>query len=217
MSSADPRFAAPVPLFPLPAVQMFPGALLPLHVFEPRYRALVRDAAAGARLVALPNLAPGYQADYEGRPPVQPLCGLGELIAHEPLPDGRSNILLRGLARVRITAELPPDFPYRLALVAPLEDLSPPGFDDAGTREALMALVERVALGFTAGGDTLRKLAREHASAGALADVLAASLVSAPADRQQILETLDVAARAALVTGHLGELIAGSTPSGAPN
>jgi Lon protease-like protein len=221
MSSADPRpdsrFDAPVPVFPLPAVQMFPGALLPLHVFEPRYRALVRDAVAGARLIALPILVPGFEADYEGRPPLRPICGLGELIAHEPLADGRSNILMRGLARVRITEELPPDFPYRLARVAPLDDLCPDGFDDAAARESLMSLVERVALGFNAGGDTLRKLAREHKSTGALADVLAASLVSTPADRQEILETLDVSLRASLITGHLGALIAGSTPSGPSN
>ncbi len=209
MSSAES-----LPIFPLPQVQMFPGALLPLHVFEPRYRALVRDAAAGARRIAMPELVPGYEADYEGRPPVRAICGVGELIAHEPMPDGRSNILLRGIGRVRITSELSPERPYRLVRAVSLKDLTTSGFDDQGAREALLALVDRLALGLPTGADTLRSLAREPETAGALTDVLAATVVGSASDRQQLLETLEVERRVDLLTGHLAALIAGRVQGG---
>jgi uncharacterized protein len=211
MSSAESH---PMPIFPLPSVQMFPGALLPLHVFEPRYRALVRDAAGGARRIAMPELVPGYEADYEGRPPVRAICGVGELIAHEPMPDGRSNILLRGIGRIRITDELPPDKPYRIVHSVPLADLFPRNFDDQGAREALLALIDRLALGLPTGGDTLRQLAREPQTAGALTDVLAATVVAISSDRQQLLETVEVERRVDLLTGHLAALIAGRVNGG---
>src|SRR5262245_34911268 len=104
MSSVD--CAAPLPIFPLPTVQLFPHALLPLHVFEPRYRALLKDCLAGQSVMAVPMLEPGYEAHYHERPAVRALCGLGLIVAHEPLADGRANILLRGVTRARIVEEL---------------------------------------------------------------------------------------------------------------
>src|SRR6185436_5117887 len=109
-------------IFPLPDVALFPHAILPLHVFEPRYREMVRDCLAGDRKMAVAALAPGYEADYHGRPAVRPVCGLGEVVAHDGLPDGRSNILLRGTSRVRIIEELPPDRSYRLVRCQRLPD-----------------------------------------------------------------------------------------------
>src|SRR6185369_8808617 len=112
MSSAEddepPSRWQGLPIFPLPRVQLFPHALLPLHVFEPRYRDMVRDAMAGPRLIAVAALEPGFEADYHGRPAVRAVVGVGEVIGHEALEDGRCNILLRGVARARIDTELPP-------------------------------------------------------------------------------------------------------------
>ena len=59
-----------VPVFPLPNVVLLPGALLPLHVFEPRYREMTRDVVAGRRRMAVARLQPGFEADYHGRPPM---------------------------------------------------------------------------------------------------------------------------------------------------
>src|SRR4051812_29131191 len=101
-------------IFPLPEVQLFPHSLLPLHVFEPRYRALARDCLAGSKMLALPTLEPGYEEQYEGRPAVKPVCGVGEIVESHRHPDGRYDLLLRGLGRVRIVEELPPRHPYRL-------------------------------------------------------------------------------------------------------
>ena len=94
-----------IPLFPLPNVVLFPNVFLPLHIFEPRYRRMVADALAGDRIIGMVLLRPGWEADYEGRPPVYPI-GCAGLITHaEPLPDGRYNIVLRGLEKFRVLRE----------------------------------------------------------------------------------------------------------------
>ena len=94
-----------VPLFPLPNVVLFPNVFLPLHVFEPRYRDMVADALAGDRLIGMVLLRPGYERDYEGRPPIYPVGCRGVMTHAERLSDGRFNIVLRGLDRFRIVGE----------------------------------------------------------------------------------------------------------------
>ena len=94
-----------LPLFPLPNVVLFPNVFLPLHIFEPRYREMVADALAGDRLIGMVLLRPGYERDYEGRPPVYPVGCRGVMTHAERLPDGRYNIVLRGLDRFRIVSE----------------------------------------------------------------------------------------------------------------
>ena len=94
-----------IPLFPLPNVVLFPAALLPLHIFEPRYRAMVSDALEGERLIGLVMLRPGWEAGYEGAPDVYPIGCAGFITHADRLPDGRYNILLRGLEKFRILQE----------------------------------------------------------------------------------------------------------------
>lgn len=118
-------------LFPLPNVVLFPGVLLPLHIFEPRYCQMVSDAMDSDQLVTMVLLKPGHEDDYEGTPPVHDVGCLGQIIHHEPLPDGRSNLILRGQYRVRIDSEEPSDRLYRTAHVVILEDEYPPGGPDA--------------------------------------------------------------------------------------
>ena len=96
---------ATLPLFPLPNVVLFPNVFLPLHIFEPRYRAMVADALDGDRLIGMVLLRPGWEGDYEGRPPVFPIGCAGLISHHEQLPDGRYNIVLRGLEKFRIERE----------------------------------------------------------------------------------------------------------------
>src|SRR5262245_55590778 len=110
-----------LPLFPLPNVVLFPNVFLPLHIFEPRYRLMVADAIAGDRMIGMVLLRPGWDSDYEGRPPVYPI-GCSGLITHvERLSDGRYNIVLRGLERFTIVAE-DASRPYRLAVTEPLHE-----------------------------------------------------------------------------------------------
>jgi Lon protease-like protein len=121
-----------VPLFPLPNVVLFPDVPLPLHVFEPRYRALVSDALATHRTIGMTLLKPGYEADYHGRPPIYPLGCSGTIVQDERLDDGRYNIVLQGRERFRVVSEQD-GAPYRLAFVEPLAE---PQRDD-GTLGAL--------------------------------------------------------------------------------
>jgi Lon protease-like protein len=105
-----------IPVFPLPNVVLFPNVFLPLHIFEPRYRAMVADALKGDRIIGMTLLRPGYERDYHGRPPIYPV-GCAGLITHaEPLEDGRYNIVLRGMEKFRITAE-DESRPYRVAQI----------------------------------------------------------------------------------------------------
>lgn len=113
---------ASIPIFPLPNVVLFPGVFLPLHIFEPRYRQLVADAAVGDRLIGMSLLRPGWEADYAGRPAVYEIGCAGVLTHVEPLDDGRYNIVLKGVQKFRMVAESP-DRPYRVATVEPILDV----------------------------------------------------------------------------------------------
>jgi hypothetical protein len=124
-----------LPLFPLPNVVLFPGVPLPLHIFEPRYRAMVADALEGDRLIGMMLLKPGFEADYEGRPPIFPIGCRGVIVHSTKLDDGRYTLVLNGLERVRVVEEHQ-DRAYRRASVEVLPD--PP--IDAADREAMREL-----------------------------------------------------------------------------
>src|SRR5919108_2546260 len=94
-----------IPIFPLDKTVLFPNVFLPLHIFEPRYRAMVADALDGDRIIGMVLLQPGYEANYEGRPPVFAIGCAGVITHSEPLADGKYNIVLRGLERFRILTE----------------------------------------------------------------------------------------------------------------
>jgi Lon protease-like protein len=112
-----------IPVFPLPNVVLFPSVFLPLHIFEPRYRRMVDDALNGDRIVGMVLLRPGWEGNYEGRPPVYPIGCAGVITHAERLPDGRFNIVLRGMEKFRITGE-DADRPYRLAHVEAVPERS---------------------------------------------------------------------------------------------
>jgi uncharacterized protein len=213
MSSDNPLVEVPanfsrLPIFPLSKVQLFPHAILPLHVFEPRYRELVRDAMNGERLIAIASLQPGFEDDYHGRPPVRPIVGVGVVIAHEPLEEGRANILLRGLTRARIERELPAEENYRRVEARALVDEPRPGFDAAAARQTLSLLANTLAASLPSGGDTLRELVRATSQPAALFDVLAAALVTDPDDRLALLEQVDPAVRAEKVSNEIATVLA---------
>src|SRR3954469_7856241 len=94
-----------IPIFPLPNVVLFPNVFLPLHIFEPRYRQMVDDALKGDRILGMVLLRPGWEGNYEGRPPVYPIGCAGVITHAERLPDGRFNIVLRGMEKFRVAGE----------------------------------------------------------------------------------------------------------------
>jgi len=105
-----------IPIFPLPNVVLFPNVFLPLHIFEPRYRKMVDEALNGDRIIGMVLLRPGWERDYEGRPPVYPIGCAGVITHAERQADGRFNIVLRGMEKFRIVGE-DTERIYRLAHV----------------------------------------------------------------------------------------------------
>jgi Lon protease-like protein len=137
-------FSGTARLFPLPGAVLFPHAVLPLHIFEPRYRQMTEDALADDRLVTIVALreSSAGQGVALGSPPVEAVGCLGRIIRHERLPDGRFNFLLLGRKRIRLKRELPGPKLYRTAEVEVLDDL----YDDEPEeprRSELIALFRR--------------------------------------------------------------------------
>jgi Lon protease-like protein len=117
---------------------LFPSVFLPLHIFEPRYRQMVDDALKGDRIIGMVLLRPGWQGDYEGRPPVYPIGCAGVITHAERLSDGRFNIVLRGMEKFRVRGEETGRL-YRLANVESLPE--PPA---EGLREAMQVQRRRL-------------------------------------------------------------------------
>jgi Lon protease-like protein len=189
--------AAPIylPVFPLPDLTFFPGTLLPLHVFEPRYRAMVTDAMARDRRLAVAGLRPGYQADYHGRPPVFAVAGMGRIVRCERLATGRFDIVVRGEARVRLEREMPSDTLYRIAAAAPLAETGEdrPGVSPLAARVRRQCLRILGALGRPTG--ELSAALDGIGRAGELCDRVASAVVPDARVRQALLEELDVERR----------------------
>jgi uncharacterized protein len=201
--------AAPVvivPIFPLPDVTLFPHTLLPLHVFEARYRAMVIDALERDRRLAVVKLQPGYEAGYAGKPAVHPVAGLGEIVSCERLATGRYNILLRGECRVRLEDELPSDTLYRVVRARRLADAEPAG--DATAALTRMRAACRSLLGaLQRPADLLDPALAEGQAAGVIADRVAAAVLPDADLRQSLLETLDADARVRRVADAVESLV----------
>ena len=196
-----------IPIFPLPDVVFFPETVLPLHVFEPRYRRMVADCLAGDRQLAVVMLRPGWEQDYHGRPPVHAVGGAGEIIQAEMLADGRYNILVDGRMRVRIEDEEgSADLPYRVARARRLPDTGsgprPPSFADRLTM--LRALHAKLldALG-QSHADMVGRLTVAGATPGAIVDRIVSAVVPDASVRQGVLEAVDVEERLDLATSAL--------------
>lgn len=197
-------FSHRVRLFPLPDLVMFPRVLQPLHVFEPRYRELLADALKGDRLIAMAVYRRAGDAFSEGKPPLFDTCCLGRITQCETLPDGRSNLMLAGLRRVRIVAELSTKRAYREAHVEVCNDIYPAD-GDADRAARHNRLLEQFLSQVTGENDErmLRELSAEKMLLGALTDVVAYTLALETHFKQQLLAELDVDRRAALLMQRL--------------
>ncbi len=194
-----------IPMFPLPDVVLFPHTALPLHIFEPRYRDMVRECLAGDKRVAMALLKPGWEKEYYGRPAVHPIAGAGEIVHHEELPDGRFNIVVRGTMRIGIQAELHLDKSYRVVRARPLPDrYSETDPETMAARvERLKVFYLRILTEVQKGQDEMLKIFSGVKDPGIIADRIAAALFSDCDIRQKVLECLEVPARIALVQEQL--------------
>jgi Lon protease-like protein len=195
-----------VPIFPLPEVTFFPHTLLPLHVFEARYRMLVIDALERDRRLAVVKLEPGYEATYAGKPAVHRVAGLGEIVSCERLANGRYNLLLRGECRVRLDQELPSDTLYRLMRAHRLADTGPAG-DVAPALARIRAACRALLSALARPADLLDTALAEGQAPGIVADRVAAAVLPDADQRQALLETLDVQTRVLRVADALEALV----------
>ena len=197
-----------LPLFPLEDVVLFPYSMIPLHIFEARYRKMVRDVLGSNRLIAISLQLEREDLAREAVPRVASVASVGELVLAQELPDGRFNLVVRGRARIGIDAELPSDEPYRLVAAHEIpDDLSGQenAIDEADT--ALRALVGGLADSIPNGGELLKHVAAAQDNPAALANVIAASLVADATTRQLLLETTDVFERLERLSSEVVALI----------
>jgi uncharacterized protein len=205
LTAADLRALA---IFPLPNATLFPGMALPLHVFEPRYRDLTRDALAGSKVLAVARLKPGFEANYAGRPPVFDVCGAGVIVDHVLRDDGRYDMLIRGVARVRILNEHPALQTYRLVNAELLSDSPSAPELAAAFHERLRSLWPTLAPHLPEQARDLAAFTRGAEGAGMLSDWLAGSLFGDSELSQRLLTELDPVERMRIITDELQEIVA---------
>lgn len=116
-------YSKPIRLFPLAKCILLPHATVPLHIFEPRYRAMTSDALDSDGLIAMATFdGDHYKHDYDGAPPIRSAVCIGYIVHHERLHDGRYNMLLQGVARATLQEECEPaEGGYRSAILRPSE------------------------------------------------------------------------------------------------
>jgi ATP-dependent Lon protease len=204
------NFAGIVKLFPLPNLVLFPGVIQPLHIFEPRYRALMRDALESDGLIGVATLKPG---DQEGKvPPVFSTMCIGKIVTHAELPDGRFNLLLCGARRARIIREIPSSGPYRMADVQ-LIDADPLKARDQDTeplRRRVLHLFRRlVEADARLDHESLEGLINGRLPLGLLVDLMAFSSGASVLEQQSILEASAMQDRCHRVIRLLQQRLAG--------
>lgn len=117
------KFDGTARLFSMPNLVFFPHVVQSLHIFESRYRQMAADAIADDQLIAIVLLRGDWENDYDASPEIETVACLGRITGHELMPDGRYNMRLRGIARVRIVEELSTDKLYRVARAEPILDV----------------------------------------------------------------------------------------------
>ncbi len=199
-------------LFPLPNIVMFPHVVLPLHIFEPRYRQMTEDALAGDRLITIVQISPSPEGKNWTDPvPVEPVGCLGKIIQHERLADGRFNLLLLGCKRVRLLRELASQKLYRIARVEIVED-EPASPLDASSRVELVKLFRQVFESQQRIDPDLADLLEKPVPLGLLVDIMTYALDLPQALKQVLLAESSVSRRIETLRSLLRQAAAADNP-----
>ena len=179
---------ADVPLFPLPNVVLFPRAVLPLHIFEARYRTMIADALAGDRTIAIGLLRPGWEMHYYERPAIDRVVCVGTITEHRRLPDGRYNILLQGASRAVVEHEWADEqTTYRRAGLSPLVGESVMEIDLSNDRQRLTAFFSETTCQCLSTGRHFLQMLTGSMSTEAIADLIAFTLFDDATCKQKLL------------------------------
>lgn len=192
-----------LPLFPLPNIVFFPHTRLPLHVFEPRYRQLIKDVMESEQRFGIVLLRPGWEADYFGAPSVYELGTLGTVEQAVPLEDGRFNIVVRGDVRFRILDEVS-RVPYRTARVIAEPEVAR-DIDKAYAQREWLADLSRQYLKYLPDQTAVPEI--ETVDLDALTNALIMSLNLDVEEKQRLLEMANVVERAESIGNELSSRI----------
>ena len=179
-------------IFPLKNMVMFPHVVLPLHIFEPRYRQMTEQALKSDRLITIVQTVLTSSSSALAKPPVEKVGCLGRIIRHEQLPDGCFNFLLVGKVRVKIIRELDVSTLYRQCEVQVLNDQD----DTQGStelRESLVSSFQELHENWR--GTDLADVLGHEMTLGSLSDILAHVLCTTPCNKQRLLDQPNVPAR----------------------
>jgi Lon protease-like protein len=206
-----PGFAEICRLFPLPGIVLFPHAVLPLHIFEPRYREMIEDALATDNLITMVQLKPeGAKASQAEPNPIENVGCLGKIIRYERMLDGQFNLLLVGLKRIRIRAEMPAEKRYRVAAADLMEDV-PPQRPESPAQNLLIEQFRRgLARKQGIDPDLQKLLDSGTVDLGALTDIIANVLEIPSWLKQELLAESAVDRRVEILLRILGERGRGS-------
>lgn len=201
LSFSSETFSGVVRLFPLPNLIVFPHVMQPLHIFEPRYRAMLEEALAGDGLIAMAVLAPGWEPDYEGRPPLRSTACLCRVATHHRTSEGTYNVLLLGLKRIEIVRELPPSKLFREAEARLIDDEYADDLHSGrpNIQQRLMELFTQALPQSSEGGGQLESLLGKQIPLGMLTDIVAYTLDLPGAVKEQLLAENHVEQRVQLL------------------
>jgi ATP-dependent Lon protease len=208
LSLVPENFTGQVRLFPLPNLVVFPHVMQPLHIFEPRYRAMVEEALAGDGLIGMALLAPGWETDYDGRPPLRPVGCLCRVATHHKTSEGSYNVLVLGLKRIVIARELPPEKLFREAEVELKNDEYPDSGEAArlDLQARLLDSFKRVLPKIPEAQDQFDQLLGSNISLGMLTDIVAYTLDLELDFKERMLLETDVDGRATELLNYLSRL-----------
>ena len=195
-------------LFPLPNLVLFPHAVQPLHIFETRYRQMTADALAGDRLIAPVLLRDGWEHDYDFAPAIHTVACLGKIVAEKRLADGRYNLLLRGVSRVRIDGEICADKLYRSAAVSVLADVVSEDMDELSALRRRLAEILKPRPGDGSLGRQLEELFHSDLPLAVVGNIIAFSVPLPIRVKQELLEIDSVVRRVSELIVHLERLFA---------
>ena len=207
-----------VRLFPLPGLVLFPNIVQALHIFEMRYRQMLEHAMADDQLIGMAVLGQGWEPNYEGPAPIEPIVCVGKIVSCTKLANGCSNIILLGQHRARIVQEIDDENLYRSAHVELLPDTT----QDSSSKNKeqccelhreLLSAFEKVMPKSALATAQLTKNLADNISLPLLTDLIAYTLEITPVQKLKLLAETSVISRAQSLIEHLNALIDGQCAS----
>lgn len=205
MADDDLNPFSAVPLFPLPNVVLFPRAVLPLHIFEERYKEMTAAALEGDRQIAMALMRPGWEADYHHKPAIEPVVCIGTILTHEKLPDGKYNFLLQGHTRARIVREIGGK-PFRVAALEPVVESEVLEIDLESHRRRLSGMFDRGPLAALPTAAQFREILAGPLPTSDVVDLVAFNLIDDIPLKQSLLADGDIRGRIARTLDALSAL-----------